>query len=143
EPNLPAIGGAPKGYDAAAYGRDFRAFRKLVKEIDAELIVLGPGSVGETTASPSSAHPGSEAITTRDILAASGQGIDAFSYHHYGAVSQRWSGMPGQTTAENALSEDWLARPDQTRALYQGLRDEFEPGKPIWVTETAEAACGG
>jgi hypothetical protein len=23
------------------------------------------------------------------------------------------------------------------------LRDRFEPGKPLWVTETAEAACGG
>jgi hypothetical protein len=23
------------------------------------------------------------------------------------------------------------------------LRDKFEPGKPIWLTETAEAACGG
>ena len=143
EPTLPAIGGAPKGYDAAAYGRDFKTFRALIKESDPDLIVLGPGSVGETAASPSSGQPGSEAISTRDILAASGPGIDAFSYHHYGAVSERCSGISGQTTAENALSEDWLASTDQTRTLYQGLRDEFEPGKPMWVTETAEAACGG
>jgi hypothetical protein len=143
EPTLPAIGGAPKGYDAAAYGREFKAFRALIKESDPDLIVLGPGSVGETTASPSLGRPGSETISTRDILAASGPGIDAFSYHHYGAVSERCSGIPGQTTAENALSEDWLASTDQTRTLYQGLRDEFEPGKPMWVTETAQAACGG
>jgi hypothetical protein len=77
------------------------------------------------------------------MLAASGSGIDAFSYHHYGATSQRCSGMPGQTTPEAALSEEWLARTDQTRAFYQTLRDEFEPGKPMWVTETADAACGG
>jgi Glycosyl hydrolase family 79, N-terminal domain len=143
EPTLPAIGGVPKGYDAAAYGRDFKTFRALVKESDPDLIVLGPGSVGEATASSSSAHPRSEAISTRDILAASGAGIDAFSYHHYGAVSQRCSGIPGSTSAQNALSEDWLASTDQTRALYQRLRDEFEPGKPMWVTETAQAACGG
>jgi hypothetical protein len=103
------------------------------------LIVLGPGSVGETTASPSSI----EAISTRDMLAAAGSGIDAFSYHHYGAASQRCSGIPGQTTPEAALSEEWLASTDQTRAFYQTLRDEFEPGKPMWLTETADAACGG
>ena len=26
---------------------------------------------------------------------------------------------------------------------YQVLRDQFAPGKPIWLTETADAACGG
>jgi hypothetical protein len=28
-------------------------------------------------------------------------------------------------------------------AFYGGLRDRFEPGKPLWLTETAQAACGG
>ena len=50
--------------------------------------------------------------------------------------------MP-QTSAGAALSEEWLARTDQTLAFYRNLRDEFEPGKPMWVTETADAACGG
>jgi hypothetical protein len=139
EPTLAAMGGAPKGYDAAAYGRDFKAFHAFVKTSAPDLIVLGPGSVGETAASQSSI----EAISTRDMLAAAGSGIDAFSYHHYGAVSQRCSGIPGQITPEAALSEEWLASTDQTRAFYQTLRDEFAPGKPMWVTETAEAACGG
>jgi hypothetical protein len=31
EPTLAAMGGAPKGYDAAAYGRDFKAFRRSSK----------------------------------------------------------------------------------------------------------------
>ena len=139
EPTLAAMGGAPKGYDASAYGRDFKAFHAFIKASEPDLIVLGPGSVGETTESQSSI----EAISTRDLLAAAGSGIDAFSYHHYGAVSQRCSGIPGQITPEAALSEQWLASTDQTRAFYQTLRDEFAPGKPMWVTETAEAACGG
>jgi hypothetical protein len=82
-------------------------------------------------------------ISTRDLLVASGPGIDAFSYHHYGALSQRCSGIPGQTTPEAALSEAWLASTDNTLAFYRSLRDEFAPDKPIWLTETAEAACGG
>ncbi|UPJ48768.1 hypothetical protein IVB30_38135 [Bradyrhizobium sp. 200] len=139
EPTLAAMGGAPKGYDAAAYGRDFKAFVAFIKASEPDVIVLGPGSTGETTTTPSNA----EFISAGDLLAASGPGIDAFSYHHYGALSQRCSGIPGQTTPEAARSEAWLASTDKTLAYYRSLRDEFAPGKPIWLTETAEAACGG
>jgi hypothetical protein len=139
EPTLAAMGGAPDGYNAAAYGRDFKAFVAFIRASEPDLIVLGPGSIGETTDAPSSAG----FISTRDLLAASGPGIDAFSYHHYGALSQRCSGIPGQTTPAAALSEAWLASTDQTLAYYRSLRDAFAPDKPIWLTETAEAACGG
>jgi Glycosyl hydrolase family 79, N-terminal domain len=139
EPTLAAMGGAPKGYDAAAYGRDFKAFVAFIRASEPDAIVLGPGSIGGTTATQSSA----DFISTRDLLVASGPGIDAFSYHHYGALSQRCSGIPGQTTPEAALSEAWLASTDKTLAYYQSLRDEFALGKPMWLTETAEAACGG
>ncbi|KRR17952.1 hypothetical protein [Bradyrhizobium retamae] len=143
EPTLAAMGGAPKGYDAAAYGRDFKAFVAFIRNSQPDVIVLGPGSIGETTASQSPPQSSSDFLRTRDLLAASGPGIDAFSYHHYGALSQRCSGIPGQTTPEAALSEGWLASTEQTLAFYQSLRDEFAPDKPMWLTETAEAACGG
>src|SRR5439155_14663427 len=143
EPTLAAMGGAPKGYDAAAYGRDFNVFHAFIKASEPDIILLGPGSVGETAATPSSAQSGSGEIRTRDLLAVSGFGIDAFSYHHYGALSQRCPGVPGQTTPEVALSEEWLASTDRSRAFYQALRDASAPGRPLWVTETADAACGG
>ena len=41
------------------------------------------------------------------------------------------------------MSEKWLAKTDETLAFYRPLRDKFEPGKPFWNTETADAACGG
>lgn len=32
----------------------------------------------------------------------------------------------------------------RANAFYvKGLRDKYEPGKPVWITETADAACGG
>jgi len=78
------------------------------------------------------------------MLAASAPAsVDAVSYHHYGAVSRRCAAMGMQTTAEAALSEEWLRRTDDTLAVYRKLRDEFAPGKPFWLTETADAACGG
>jgi hypothetical protein len=144
EPNLASIGGAPPGYDAAAYGRDFKVFRAFVKKAAPELVILGPGSVAERASSDTGASP-IRMLKTRDLLAAAGPGVDAFSYHHYGAVSQRCAraGSPMVSAPETALSEEWLSRTDETLAFYTALRDEFEPGKPMWLTETAEAACGG
>ena len=52
-------------------------------------------------------------------------------------------GEKGQTTAAAALSEEWLSRPEKINEYYARLRDHFEPGKPLWITETADAACGG
>jgi hypothetical protein len=47
------------------------------------------------------------------------------------------------TTPEAALTDEWLSRTERVRAFYAGLRDRFAPGAPMWLTETAEAACGG
>jgi heparanase 1 len=127
EPNLAEMGGAPAGYDATAYGRDFRSFRSFMKQAAPETLILGPGTVGD-------------AAMASDLLSASGPGLDAVSYHYYGALSER---CHGKSTPEAALSEDWLSGTGRTLAFYQALRDQFEPGKPIWLTETGDAACGG
>ncbi|UWU78949.1 hypothetical protein N2603_10975 [Bradyrhizobium huanghuaihaiense] len=134
EPTLAANNDAPPGYDAEAYGRDFRIFRAWIRRSSPETLILGPGSVGD---SPSPSAPG---LHTRDLLAASGPGLDRFSYHHYGTLSLR-CGVHDDPL--QALSDDWLARADATLATYRALREAFEPGKPIWLTETADAACGG
>ena len=145
EPTLAAMGGAPAGYDAAAYGRDFKVFRAFVKQAAPDMLILGPGSVGETAGDGGVAYGIPGVLNTADLLAASGPGVDAFSYHHYGASSIRCAavGPQTQTTADAALSEQWLAKTDETLAFYRPLRDKFEPGKPFWNTETADAACGG
>lgn len=114
EPTYAAMGGAPKGYDAAAYGRDIAVFSPFIKHAAPELTFLGPV-------------------------------FDVFSYHLYPAVSERCASMgaSAQTTAAAALSEEWLNRIDTIDTYYADLRDKFEPGKPLWITETADAACGG
>ncbi|WP_439394488.1 hypothetical protein ACRQ5Q_35130 [Bradyrhizobium sp. PMVTL-01] len=133
EPTL-ANNGAPPGYDADAYGRDFRIFRDWMRRSSPETLILGPGSVGD---SPSPAMGG---IRTRDLLAAMGPGLDRFSYHHYNTLSPR-CGVHDDPM--QALSDGWLARTGAALAIYRAVRDAFEPGKPIWLTETADAACGG
>ena len=50
---------------------------------------------------------------------------------------------PFSIKAENALSDAWLRRTDTVADYYIGLRDKYNPGKPVWITKTAEAAAGG
>ncbi|NYF50148.1 hypothetical protein [Tunturiibacter gelidoferens] len=143
EPTFAGMGGAPKGYNAAAYGRDFKVFRGFVKEAAPEMTILGPGSVGEIGLAVG--LPPDSLIKTEDMMAASGPGVDAFSYHFYGGVSQRCKmmGPAAQTTPEAALTDDWLSRTNRDEDFYAKLRDRFAPGKPMWLTETGETACGG
>jgi hypothetical protein len=49
-------------------------------------------------------------------------------YHFYGGVSKR-CGRPGVGMAQTSADA--------------ALRDRFAPGKPLWLTETGETACGG
>src|SRR6185312_10308338 len=122
-----AMGGAPPSYTATDYGRDFKIFQTVVRKEYQDMKILGPGSVGETTADWGVAYGVNAMLKTPDLLAACvPEQVDAFSYHHYGASSQRCvgAGLPG-TTASDALSEQWLRRTDQTLVFYQGLRDRF------------------
>ena len=86
--------------------------------------------------------PSMKLVSTADILMRLQWPVfDAVSYHSYGGVSSRCGGT---TTADAvALSDAWLAKPDQIEQFYGGLRDRFEPGRPLWNTETAQTACGG
>jgi hypothetical protein len=144
EPTMPEMGGAPKGYDAAAFARDVQVFRDFAKSADPKMLALGPGSVGEG-ANSKILVPGMKIMKSEDMLTSTGPAFDVFSYHTYGAVSIRCKSMGADatTTADAALSEDWLARGAQSEEFYAGLRDRYEPGKPMWNTETAQAACGG
>jgi heparanase len=142
EPSMPSAGGAPPGYDANSYAKDIAAFRLFAKATVPEMAIVGPGSVGEGGVM-SSVMP---LLSTTKMLEASPAPIfDIYSYHSYAAASIRCAslGLSAQTTADAALSKQWLARPDSIYTYYIDLRDRFEPGKAVWVTETADAACGG
>jgi hypothetical protein len=141
EPTYAAMGGAPKGYNAADYGRDIAVFGPWLKQNSPGTVFLGPGSVGE---GPFAIAMGGM-LSTYDLLKATGPAFDVFSYHLYAAASERCASMGAgtQTTAAAALSHEWLSSPEKIDEYYAKLRDRFEPGKTLWITETADAACGG
>lgn len=146
EPTMPQFGEAPPGYNAVDYARDFAVFRSFMKGVAPETPIAGPSAVGEAIILPGTQKGAIQVLPTVDILSAPPPPVfDIYAYHFYGADSIRCASLgPGtQTTPEVALSEEWLARADRSYAFYAGLRDRFEPGKAIWITEMADAACGG
>ena len=141
EPTYLSAAGVPVGYDGAAYGHDFAVFRTFFRKAEPRALLLGPGSVGEGMSFPVKLLP------SKDLLASIGpDAVDVFSYHFYGGVSERCTaslGAASGTTKEAALTSDWLSRTDTVEAFYAHLRDQYEPGKPMWLTETGQTACGG
>lgn len=143
EPTIASMGGAPAGYDAQTYAKDIAAFREFAKAVIPDMLIVGPGSAGEGM---NLIPPSIPMLHSKDLLSASPPPqFDVFSYHYYGAVSQRCEAMGKDlgTTPEAALSEAWFTQTDTVFKYYEVLRDQYDPGKPIWVTETADAACGG
>lgn len=147
ESNMPgAAPEMPKPYTAANYAAEFRLFRDWARKAVPEMRILGVGGVGEAGLLkdvPVPAEMGTH-ISTEDMMKANPDSVDAVSYHFYGSVSQRCLGLGiGTAVKENALSAAWLDLTVRDYAYYAALRDKFEPGKPMWNTETAQAACGG
>ena len=141
----------PEPYAAEDYARDHAELQQLIERVSPNTKLVGPGSTGEagfklfTTPLPQ--------MSTARLLSGEPQPhFDVFSYHFYGAVSQRCKSLGERdpdnprdvtTSADDALTESWLSRAEQAQAFYSGVRDRFAPGAPIWITETAQAACGG
>jgi len=142
EPTFAAFGGAPKGYNAAIFAKDIDRFKNFAKSNIPNMIVLGPGAIGEGGVLPSRMA----ILATDDLLSANPKpSFDVFSYHYYGGASRRCApdGGPGSVSVKDALSEKWLNKTVTAYIYYKGMRDKYLPGKPIWLTETADAACGG
>jgi hypothetical protein len=133
EPSLPV--GVPGGYDAEAYARDFAIFDELVSEVVPDMLVVGPGAVDDTT--PLVIEP---SIAATDMLDATSESLDVFGYHFYPKVSERCGSAEGP---EIALTEDYLSRVEVDQQYYEDLRDTYMPEAPMWIGETAQAACGG
>ena len=93
EPTYAAMGGAPKGYDAASYGRDVAVFRTFLRKTAPDTLFLGPGSVGE---GPFAMPMAGGVLKSEDLLHAAGPVFDVFSYHLYPATSERCSAWAHQ-----------------------------------------------
>ncbi len=147
EPNIPGTtSGMPPAYDVPNYAADFRIFRDWARKTLPGMKILGAGGVSEGTLmrNPPAIIRGGKFLPSDAMLGANPGTLDAVSYHFYGTVSPRCGGPASLDKARvDALSPAWLDRTLIDADFYGALRDKHEPGKPLWNTETAQAACGG
>jgi heparanase 1 len=141
EPTFAAQGAAPAGYDAAMFAKDVKAFATFLRTESPKTVFLGPGSIGEGIPMVEGI-PLPKVIATEDMLKGTGPIFDAFSYHFYTTLSERCVGNRGLSW-DKVLTPAYLDRNPAAEAYYAALRDKYVAGKPIWLTETGEAGCGG
>ena len=135
EPSHASYGGAPKGYNAQYFAKDFAAFKKFADKAVPDMKIMGPGSTGD-----GGMMPGISIFVDSIFMANPKPEVDVFSYHFYGTLSKRCF---GRHTPKEALTKEWLAKTELGFKPYEEARDEYQPCAPIWCTETAEASCGG
>ena len=151
EPNMPAAAlGMPEHYSADDYAREFRVFRDWARKAVPGMKIVGPGGANEGTMfkerhASEPEHPLLKGhIASGEMMKRNPGSLDAVTYHFYGSVSQRCAALnKGTADKAAALTPDWLDRTLMDYRFYADLRDRYEPGKPLWNTETAQAACGG
>ncbi len=143
EPNAREPGRTEKGESAAAFTRDFALFNKFMAHASPSTKLGAPGVAALGIPVP---IPSLEEVTPEEYMSTEPKPqADLITYHFYGAVAERCvpAGSPAGVSAEQALTEEWLARPDKTFQRYKTLRDNVAPDAPIWLTETGTASCGG
>jgi heparanase len=149
EPNAASLGRLPRGYAVADYTRDFAIFREWARRNAPDMLIVGPGGVGEAELDKIPVADLRGMLLTHELMKANPNTVDVVSYHFYGGVSQRCANRGGHSRGPRvadrteALTPEWLDLTLQSWTYYTGLRDKHEPGDPIWITETAQAACGG
>jgi heparanase len=136
EPSHASHGDAPKGYNGNDFAKEFALFKSFAKEAAPNMKIIGPGSTGEGGILPSGLD-----LSIDQLLSPTPKpSFDVFTYHYYGTVSKRCG---GSQNAEKALTAEWLSKTEKGFDFYKNARDKYVPKAPIWLTETAETACGG
>jgi heparanase len=151
EPNLFAgTSGAPLTYTAKDYARDSKIFKAMLRALAPGARLIGPGPfIGENgdLEKPLTVNGVPRALgpEMRDILPALPKRFyDIVNYHFYPAYSTRCVFTPHvPPTTAGLLSSAWLGKATDGLSYVTGLRNAHAAGRPIWLTETGSASCGG
>jgi hypothetical protein len=144
EPNITWYGSAnPTTYDAAAYARDVDAFLRLRAVAAPRSAFIGPGSFF-TTGAERPILDVDLGPRTDAIMPLLGRRYDAVSYHQYPAYgdSDKCAGLQPRPPAD-PLAAGFLDRVNGALAYMRAQRDAHAPGRPLWVDEFGNTACGG
>lgn len=142
EPNMIRGMMLPEGYGAEEFGRDHDLFAAWLKENHPETKLVGPCSAD----CPRGAVAGGFTallLQTEDLLGACKIMPDIFSYHSYNGISERGQLFGQHYSPDVITTSEYLNVTMQDFEHHRPIRDKYTPNAPMWVTESADAACGG
>lgn len=143
EPNVSTLGGAPKGYTSADFGRDQDLFFRFVRENYPEVQLVGPCACGSANGDENTMGVKIPFLSTTELLDNCKENADIFSYHYYNGLSERGAIMGGHWDVKDATTDPYLEVAAKTCRSYIPIRDKYCTGAPMWVTESGDAGCGG
>lgn len=142
EPNLLSGMKLPEGYGAAEFGRDHDLFAEWLKKNHPETMLVGPCAAD----SPRNAMIGGSILpmlTTEELMKYIKAVPEFFSYHSYTGISERGQFFGCHHPFDKVLTEEYLSLTMQDLDAAMAQRNQYAPGADMWVTESADAACGG
>lgn len=142
EPNTTVMSRTHASYTAEEFCRDQDAFYRFVRENYPDVVIVGPCASGDAYSKHTS-FGNMSFWPTSQLLEGCREQADVFSYHMYHGISERGAAMASHWLADQATSEEYLGVPYEAANYYAPYRDKYCPGAPMWVTESADAGCGG
>ncbi len=144
EPNMIGLTQPPENYTPSDYQRDYAHFYGWLKQHSPETRILAPGAVEMGEPMRTMAYLfGGDTFKPEQLMTEDSPRPDVFSFHYYGASSQRCHIPLLGSYPSDAFDPDWLSGIDDGIAKARHLRDRVAPGVPLWITESGETACGG
>lgn len=142
EPNLLTSMMLPEEYGPAEFGRDHDLFAAWLRDNHPETQLVGPCAAD----SPRGAMVGGtflSFIPTEKLMEACTIQPDIFSYHSYNGISERGQFFGNHHPADSILTDKYLGLTMTDYDYYKPFRDKYTPDADMWVTESADGACGG
>lgn len=152
EPNMLEISGAPKVYGVEDYSRDQNIFYSWLRKNYPGCLIVGPCSMADPSVVGledrnfgATMRAFCRVCTTEELMKGAEIMPDVFSYHYYNGISERAGSVFPELhrTAEDALTDEYLAVASKYAKSYMALRDKYVPDGEMWVTESGDAAAGG
>lgn len=142
EPNMLNGMCLPDGYTLDDYGRDYDLFAKWLRENHPETKLVGPCSA-ENERGAAAGGMAALLLGTEDIMKRCKEAPDYYSYHSYNGISERGQMFGAHFDFDAVTSEYYLGATMEDLHYNEAIRDKYAPGAEMWVTESADAACGG
>lgn len=142
EPNMLNGMCLPEGYGLEEYGRDFDLFARWLRTNHPETKLVGPCSA-ENERGAAAGGITAQLLKTEDVLKLCREKPDYYSYHSYNGLSERGQVFGIHFDFSEVTTESYLGVTMDDLEYHRELRDKYVPGAEMWVTESADAGCGG